>query len=167
MAEEDSFYIKAAEPAHIERLVELRSLLLDVGQGLYVSQSAEEAKIWKDSYRHWLQQYFHSRGSLKNLVVALGCGSAVIGCVTAIIDDRPPSIGCLNGKTGWIQSVVVEPSWRKKGVAFKMLQAQLAWLAAAGVQSVFLSSTISAQDFYKKSGWSDTGEPLLYKRLGE
>lgn len=167
MAEKDFFYIEVASPEHIERLVELRSLLLDGGQGVYVSQSAEEAKIWKKSYRHWLQQYFRSRDTNKNIVVAHGGDSAVVGCVTALIDDRPPSIGCLNGKAGWVQSVVVEPSWRRKGVALKMLQMQLAWFDAAGVQRVFLSSTISAQGFYKKSGWCDTGEPLLYKRLGE
>lgn len=65
-----TFYIEVARPEHIERLVELRSLLLDGGQGLYVSQSAEEAKIWKKSDHHWLQQYFRSRDTNKNLVVA-------------------------------------------------------------------------------------------------
>ncbi|WP_375610926.1 MULTISPECIES: GNAT family N-acetyltransferase [unclassified Bartonella] len=159
-----TFYIKPASSLDIEKLINLRAFLLDDGFSNYASSNTEDSTAWKNSYRMWLQVLFANSFS-KKIVFGAYNQDDLIGCSTGLIDERAPSTGSLNGLTGWIQSVVVEPTWRRKGVGDKLIAFQLNWFRNNRVTKVFLQSTNNAISFYKKAGWQETGETLFYKQI--
>ncbi|MNV98584.1 putative acetyltransferase [compost metagenome] len=88
----------------------------------------------------------------------------VLGCATAIINQRAPAPGCLNGLSGWVQSVVVAPQWRNRGIARQLMQHLLRWFAIRGVGSVALQSTEAAGTLYQALGFAVSDERLLIRQ---
>ena len=88
----------------------------------------------------------------------------MLGCATAIIDQRAPAPGCLNGLSGWVQSVVVEPQWRNQGIARMLMQQLLRWFTNRGVGSVVLQSTEAAGTLYQALGFEISDERLLIRQ---
>ncbi|MCY1446672.1 Acetyltransferase (GNAT) family protein [compost metagenome] len=88
----------------------------------------------------------------------------LLGCATAIIDQRAPIPGCLNGLSGWVQSVVVEPQWRNRGIARQLMQQLLRWFANRGVGPVVLHSTEAAGTLYQTLGFATSDERLLIRQ---
>jgi GNAT superfamily N-acetyltransferase len=156
---------RRAEEADIEKLIALRKHLLSGGDGHYAAQSPEEEAAWQSSYREWLHQ--NLRDNPRVLVAAASWDEEgeIIACAIGIIDERAPMIGILNGRSGWIQTVVVDPQWRRHGIAEQVMDYVLAWFREQEVGKIVLQTTSVARHLYGKLGFVDTGEELLYKRL--
>ncbi|MDT4879514.1 Acetyltransferase (GNAT) family protein [compost metagenome] len=88
----------------------------------------------------------------------------VLGCATAIIDQRAPAPNCLNGLSGWVQSVVVEPQWRNRGIARQLMQHVLRWFANRDVGTVILQSTEAAGSLYQALGFAASDERLMIRQ---
>ena len=68
------------------------------------------------------------------------------------------------GLSGWVQSVVVEPQWRNRGIARQLMQHLLRWFANRGVDHVVLQSTESAGTLYQALGFTVSDERLLIRQ---
>jgi GNAT superfamily N-acetyltransferase len=162
----DETFVRKAKATDIESLIELRKLLLNQGSGHYVSANAEEQFAWQVSYKNWLLENLDHNPIIR----VIGCSDnknpeKLMGCAIGIIDQRVPHKGCLNGKMGWVQTMVVHPDFRRKGIAKKLMEDLLGWFVQNHVGKVALQSTENAHPLYEKLGFQDSREILLIKSL--
>lgn len=156
--------VRPATVADLASLVELRAHLLDGGAAIYSSKTPEDSARWRTAYRAWLTNRLSESDCVQILAAEHKESGQVLGCATAIIDQRAPAPGCLNGLSGWVQSVVVEPQWRNQGIARMLMQHLLRWFANRGVGSVVLQSTEAAGTLYQALGFEISDERLLIRQ---
>ncbi|MVP01867.1 GNAT family N-acetyltransferase [Paenibacillus lutrae] len=157
--------IRRAQWSDIPRLIELRKLLLSQGNGHYVSRTEEDEEAWQSSYRQWLTTHLHGNPNILIAVAGEKDSSDSAACAIGIIDERAPMKGCLNGRVGWIQTVVVDPGQRRKGYAESIMQYILNWFHEKEVGKVVLQTTEIAKSLYTKLGFAESGEDLLIKSI--
>lgn len=150
-----------AESQDIEGIIRLRRLLLSQGSAHYVAASADDDAIWQEYYRRWLYDKLSNQQLNIKIYVIRDLQHQVIGCATGIIDDRAPTIGILNGLQGWVQSVVIDPKWRRKGLATRLMQSLYLWFQEQQVGKIALQATPEAEEMYLTLGFSKTGEDLF------
>lgn len=157
--------IRPALESDIDTLIKLRAILLDSNSNTtYVSKSEKEKMEWKKSYKNWLINFYHKKLNVNANILVDDIEGSVIGCATGIVDSRPPAPDCMNGICGWVQSVVVFPFWRRKGIALKMLSNLLCWFADQNINKVVLEATPESHPLYKKIGFESSTESLfIYK----
>lgn len=157
----------------IDELIRLRTHLLGPGGGddtaPYRATGPEQERAWQESYRDWLGARLETDGPVLVTVMddtapAPGPGK-LVACATAVVDERAPSPACLSGRAGWIQSVVVDPAARGRGLGGVIVDHALTWLKGQGADEVFLQSTARASSLYERAGFAGTGEDLLFKVL--
>ena len=156
--------VRPASQADLDSLVQLRAYLLDDTGTSYSSKTPEEAARWRAAYRAWLCSRLNASDCVQILAAEDKESGQVLGCATAIIDQRAPAPGCLNGLSGWVQSVVVEPQWRGRGIARQLMQHLLRWFANRGVGYVILQTTPAAGTLYQTLGFSVSDERLLIRQ---
>ncbi|MDA8485326.1 GNAT family N-acetyltransferase [Pseudomonas resinovorans] len=156
--------VRPATLADLASLVELRALLLDGTSASYSSKTPEDVAQWRAAYRSWLGSRLGESDCVQIVAAEHNESGQVLGCATAIIDQRAPAPGCLNGLSGWVQSVVVEPQWRNRGIARQLMQHLLRWFANRGVRSVVLQSTDAAGTLYQDLGFAASDECLMFRQ---
>ena len=156
--------VRPATLADLTSLVELRAHLLDGTSASYSSKTPEESAQWRAAYRSWLNNRLNESDCVQILAAEHRESGQMLGCATAIIDQRAPTPGCLNGLSGWVQSVVVEPQWRNRGIARQLMQHLLRWFANRGVGTVVLQSTEAAGRLYQALDFAASDERLLIRK---
>ena len=78
-----------------------------------------------------------------------------------VLDQHPPSPSNLSGRIGYIMNVVTVPRYRRQGVARRIMQAILTWLAEQGIQRVALHATEVGKPLYEELGFADSNEMLM------
>ncbi|MDX7991054.1 GNAT family N-acetyltransferase [Xenorhabdus littoralis] len=160
--EKSPYRIRKAELKDIEQLILLRSLLLDGTHHSYSSSTLEEQNIWRENYRNWLIENLNKKEWLSILVTENHNDEKLFGCVTGIIDYRAPAQDCLNGVSGWIQSMVVLPELQRNGIGIQLIQQIIAWFLERGIKKIILQSTREAEIFYTKIGFLKNDENTFY-----
>ncbi|MDH4607459.1 GNAT family N-acetyltransferase [Pseudomonas sp. BN102] len=158
------FTVRPATLADLASLVEMRAHLLDGTSASYSSKTPKDSAQWRAEYRSWLSNRLNESDCVQILAAEHKESGQVLGCATAIIDQRAPTPGCLNGLSGWVQSVVVEPQWRNRGIALQLMQHLLRWFANRGVGTVVLQSTEAAGRLYQALGFAVSDERLLVRQ---
>jgi GNAT superfamily N-acetyltransferase len=145
----------------IDELVRLRKFLLSDGTGHYVAHTPEQDAAWQSAYRTWLRARLP--GTSTTAVVACGIAGqdSLVGCAIAVIDERAPTAECLNGKVGWLQTVVVDPAHRGRGLGAAIVEYTLEWLRDKDVSQVTLRTTPAARPLYRSLGFQHCGEDTL------
>ncbi|MEU1287652.1 GNAT family N-acetyltransferase [Kitasatospora sp. NPDC005856] len=151
---------RSATTVDIEELVRLRGHLLGAGTAPYAARTPQEDAAWRAAYRSWLvRQLTGPTGRVH--VTVIGPAHRLAACAVAVIDDRAPTAHCLNGLTGWVQSVVVDPDRRRSGLGTRVMRHALDWLRSRGVDSAVLQTTPDGAALYRGLGFLPTGEDLL------
>lgn len=160
----NNYCIRKAKYKDIDQLCELRKILLSNNAGHYSSRNEKDEVEWVNAYKKWLEVNI-SNSSFLILVDEHLDNQKLIGCAIAIIDNRVPMIGCLDGKSGWIQTVVVHPSYRKKGIMRENISIIEQWFTSNSIFKIYLQTTAMAENSYLNIGFNDTNEKYYYKRL--
>ena len=86
------------------------------------------------------------------------------GCFVAEFKDEPvgTTTTCIFGKVAWIAMVLVDGRVRGRGIGKALMTHALAFLDAAGVQSVRLDATPLGQPLYEKLGFQPQYELVRY-----
>ncbi len=155
--------IRKAALSDIPALVDLRQVLLDHGTGHYASKTSDESLQWKEAYKQWLHKYINLNNDVNILVASIGTEQIIVACVIGIIDKRAPMIGCLNGKTGWIQTMVVAKDRQQKGIGGQIMHQLLNWFKGVEVEKIFLQTTEIAKPLYLRMGFTPINEETLMK----
>ncbi|MCW2292316.1 GNAT superfamily N-acetyltransferase [Pseudomonas sp. BIGb0408] len=158
------FIVRPASTADLACLVELRAQLIEGTNASYSSKTPEDSTRWRAAYRSWLISHLSESDSVQIVAAEHKLSGQVLGCATAIIDQRAPAPSCLNGLSGWVQSVVVESQWRNLGIARQMMQHLLRWFANRGVTAVALQSTKVADSLYQDLGFIRSDESLMIRQ---
>ncbi|VTR10396.1 putative acetyltransferase [Staphylococcus capitis] len=82
-----------------------------------------------------------------------------------IIDNRAPVQGSLNGKSGWISSLIVHPNYRKQGLGKETLNTLIKWFDMNYVSKIILHSTKEGEFFYNKLGFLKDNENIFIKTI--
>ena len=98
-----------------------------------------------ESYFHWLAE---------------DDGRAVGGAGLLLL-DWPPSPRDPRGGMGFVYSVWVEPTHRRRGVASAVMRALHAWADAHGVGTLALHASESGRPLYTTLGYTPTNEMRL------
>lgn len=158
--------IKEVSPNDIDRLIELRKILLNGRDNHYSTSIPEEQLEWQNSYRKWLKQYFINNDKDNIIIVGSYTKTNILaGCAIGIVDKRVPMMGCLNGMTGWIQTMCIDEEYRKQNLGRKLAEFLFNWFDVKKINKVLLQTTNEAKEFYSKLGMKQTGEDLLYREI--
>ncbi|MFQ5977749.1 MAG: GNAT family N-acetyltransferase [Candidatus Heimdallarchaeota archaeon] len=85
--------------------------------------------------------------------------AAASGGVT--IDHHPPGPTNLSGQIGYIMNLVTIPQYRRQGIARRIMQTMLRWLADRGVTTLALHATEVGRPMYEELGFVDSNEMRL------
>jgi GNAT superfamily N-acetyltransferase len=151
MAEEE-ITIRQASVSDVVDLVWLRRVMfeamgfddsaqLDAAAAAYFAEA-----IPADEFHGWL--------AVTSTGVAVGSGGVVI-------DQHPPGPGNMSGQIGYIMNVVTVPRYRHQGIARRIMQTMLKWLAEQGIQHVALHTTEVGRPLYEELGFVDGNEMQL------
>jgi GNAT superfamily N-acetyltransferase len=152
----DDIVVRSAASEHFDAIIELRALLLEGSGASYACTDAAQQQRWRAAYKNWLTEHL-STSRTTCLLVALNKGQAV-GCVTGFVDQRAPGPDCLNGLCGWVQSMVVLPAFRSRGLSVVLMQSLMDWFEARQVGKVVLQATPAAEPLYQRLGYSRSPE---------
>lgn len=159
-----SCIVKSAQINDIDDLIRLRAYLLDqVSSASYASKTEEDRNIWRKQYRYWLYNVLEHSDNVE-IVISVN-DNHIIGCATGIVDCRAPARDCLSGHSGWIQSVVVEHSFRRRGIAASLLQSLTEWFRSKEVSKIVLESTPGSEKFYREQGFLPEKEALFTREI--
>jgi len=79
-----------------------------------------------------------------------------------VIDQHPPGPANLSGQIGYIMTVVTVPRYRRRGIARRVMQVILEWLAEQGIQRVALHTSDDGRSLYESLGFQPSNEMRLH-----
>jgi GNAT superfamily N-acetyltransferase len=85
--------------------------------------------------------------------LAITTEGEAIGSGGAVIDQHPPGPNDLSGKVGYIMNVVTAPTYRRRGIARRMMQTILRWMQDQDLQRVTLHATEMGRPLYAELGF--------------
>jgi GNAT superfamily N-acetyltransferase len=91
-------------------------------------------------------------------VTAMG---EAVGSGGIVVDQHPPGPANLSGRVGYIMNLVTDPRYRRRGIARRMMQTMLDWLAQQGIRQATLHATQVGRPLYQELGFSDSNEMRL------
>jgi GNAT superfamily N-acetyltransferase len=107
-----------------------------------------ERAIGAGTYRGWL------------LVTPDG---AVVAGAGVQVRELIPRLEVLAGPEALVVNVFVEPSYRRRGLARRLMVAILDWCREEGIGRVALHPTDAARPLYESLGFAASGELILYQ----
>ncbi len=161
---ESFFNVRSATDLDIPMLIELRAVLLDGTNASYSSRTPAACARWRAAYRAWLNGTLGTNDNVRVLAAEHRDSGQVIGCATGIIDSRAPTAANPNGLSGWVQSVVVAPQFRARGIARQLMTTLLRWFDNRDVRTVVLQTTEDGAQLYSALGFQPSNERLLVRQ---
>lgn len=152
------FKIRRATEKNIEFLVHFRIMMFksmgftDQGQletCRINSQIYFEKSIPKNEFYGWVVEV----------------GSKIIGCGGFVIDKHPPSPLNGSGQIGYIMNIVIDPDFRGKGIATKLIDEIIKFAKSLEINVVSLHNTEMSVKIYEKLGFKDSNEMKLQLEL--
>jgi ribosomal protein S18 acetylase RimI-like enzyme len=109
-----------------------------------------------EHFRRWLAPRLRD-GTYFGFVMTRN-GEAVAGVGLMAIDWPPHPLHPTTDKRGYVLNVYVEPAFRKRGLARKLMALAEAEFAKRGIGYAILHSTEQGRNLYSAMGWCSTTE---------
>lgn len=126
----------------------------DMDQIVALWKKAGVTRPWNDAVR----DIRFCQESASSTLLVLCDGNCIKG--TAMVGE--------DGHRGWVYYVAVEPAEQSQGLGSQLMEAAEVWLEARGIWKVNLlvrAGNKSAETFYEKTGYADTGTRCFQKTL--
>jgi ribosomal protein S18 acetylase RimI-like enzyme len=150
-----SFQVRAAQPVDIPALMRLKRLLAEGEDSLHALRANEA---------DWLRDGFGPGAGFSAFVAEADNGGAIIGMATC----SQRTITGWNGPVIFLQDLIVEPAYRKRGIA-RALTARVAALACdlgSPIVELTVREDNPARDFYQRNGFQPVPHCLTYVLAG-
>ncbi|MBH9580494.1 GNAT family N-acetyltransferase [Staphylococcus felis] len=147
----------------IDRISNFRMILLKNTKSHYGSNDNKLLSDIKNSFKLWMEKNLNS--DEVHFVMSENENNEVVSIGIGIIDTRAPIIGALNGKSGWISSLIVNPDYRNHGVGKVTLNHLLKWFYSNEISKIVLHSTEEGETLYEKSGFIKDNEQIFIKNI--
>ena len=85
--------------------------------------------------------------------VAVTSAGEVVSSGGLIVDQHLPTPGNLSGRVGYVLNVVTDSQYRRQGIARRVMQEMLEWLAAQDIQRVVLHTSDQGRSLYESLGF--------------
>jgi GNAT superfamily N-acetyltransferase len=151
----EGFAIRPASTADLEILVaHRRAMFHDMGYNDEVALNSMSTK-----FRVWLLEHMNS-GDYHAWLVCAPDGSIAAGAGLWLMDWPPHMIG-QGARRGNILNVYTSDSFRRRGLARRLMEAVITWCRENGLDTVILHASPSGQDLYESMGFTPTNEMRL------
>ncbi len=147
-----TFKVRTATPKDIDVLVHQRHMMHEEMR----HRSEEEHRIGDVSYRKWAVQKMR-KGVLRGFIVADSKGE-VAGGGAVWLREVQPSPGRPARLSPYLMSVYTEPSFRRKGVATRIVREAEKWARKEGYEEMVLHASRPGRKVYPQLGWERTWE---------
>src|SRR5215468_7878735 len=149
------FTIRRASTADLETLVaHRRAMFHDMGYDDEVRLNSMSAK-----FRVWLMEHMNA-GDYYAWLVCAPDGSIAAGAGLWLMDWPPHMIG-QSARRGNILNVYTGASYRRQGLARRLMEAVLLWCRENRVDTIILHASSSGRDLYETKGFIATNEMRL------
>jgi ribosomal protein S18 acetylase RimI-like enzyme len=152
--------IRRATQADIPNLVRLRRMMFE-GMGWEDHERLVSAQAASAAY---LAKAIPS-GEFYGWVAVVPTGKTV-STGGIIIDQHLPTPGNLSGKIGYVLNVATDPHYRRRGIARRIMQTMLAWLAEKGIRRAVLHASDQGWPLYESLGFKQTANEMRLE-IGE
>lgn len=131
-----------------------RSMFFDMGH-----RDEEQLDAMINAFRPWLREKMIS-GEYLAWMATSGDGAIVAGLGFWLM-DWPPHLVSPGARRGNILNVYTLPSFRRQGIARRLIAVALNWCRANGIRNVILHASDEGQPLYKSLGFEPTNEMRL------
>ncbi|MDQ7828176.1 MAG: GNAT family N-acetyltransferase [Armatimonadota bacterium] len=141
--------IDRARPADLPTLLELWGDLAAFHAGL--DPAFAPAPHWRSAYEAYLLDLMH-RDDARVLVARVA--GTVVAFAVGRLTTLPPFFA--DRRRGYIQDVVTHPRYRRRGIATRLVEHLLAWMAEEGIATVELTVAVGnpeAMRFWERLGF--------------
>jgi GNAT superfamily N-acetyltransferase len=145
--------IRRAGPDDVTELIRLRQVMFDA------MQLPRGDPAWESSCRALLE-----RGLVDGTFVAFVADDPVSGlaaCGVAMVAQRLPGPANVSGRHGYVQSMVTDVRFRRRGLAREIFVALMVWFTTEGIDVVDLHATPAGEALYRTFGFGPTHTPEL------
>ena len=150
---------RLATPADIPELLRLAALM-------YQSMGVDtEASSWREGATKLLAERLGGDELVMFAVDDPEREGRLVACGGAAVIQRVPGPATPDGRWAYVQWMVTEPGFRRRGLARAVLEAILDWLSARGIVNVELHATKDGEPLYRSLGFGDPFSPEL-RRIG-
>ncbi len=144
--------IRPATLDDIDDLVRLRRLMFEsMGYREQAQLDASDSAV-----RAYLQESLPT-GTFRGWL-ALTPGGQAVSSGGAVVDRHPPGPNNPTGQVGYIMNIVTVPAYRRQGIARRMMETVLSWMAENDVRHVSLHATEMARPMYHDLGFVNSNE---------
>jgi GNAT superfamily N-acetyltransferase len=142
----------------IAELVRLREVMM-------ASVRGEAGNGWQQSCADTLATALPD-GSMVAVVVDDARGDGLAACGVGMLAQRLAGPHCLDGRVGYVQSMVTDDAHRRQGMARVVFAELMAWFREQGVTRVDLHASSMGEPLYRQLGFTENREPELRWRAG-
>jgi ribosomal protein S18 acetylase RimI-like enzyme len=152
---DDQVTIRPATLEDVPELVRLRRMMFE-SMGCEDQARLDRADVWAESYFQTAIPAGTFHGWL-----ATTSTDEVVGSGGVVIDQHPPGPSNRSGQVGYVMNVVTIPRYRRRGIARRMMETLLNWLAEQGIEMVSLHTSEAGRPLYRQLGFVDSNEMVL------
>ena len=151
----DSITIRKATISDVPALVMLRRLMFE-------SMGNTDAELLQLGDLA-SEKYFNQSISTNDFQgwVAVNSDGVIVSNIGVVFDQHPPGPNNLSGKIAYLMNLYTLASYRRQGIARKLLEEALTWIKQMGITRVALHATEMGKDLYTGIGFTETSEMRL------
>ena len=131
-----------------------RSMFFDMGH-----RDEEQLNAMIAAFRPWLREKMASGEYLAWMVV--GDEPAILAGLGLWLMDWPPHLVSPGSRRGNILNVYTLPSFRRQGIARRLIEVALDWCRTNGIRNVILHASDEGKPLYESLGFEPTNEMRL------
>ena len=146
-------HARLATGADIPELIRLRAVMLESVWG-------ESGTSWQASAAAVLERSL-AEGTMAAAVVERPGGAGLAAGGVAVVVQRLPGPGCIDGRYGYIQSMSTDEAHRQAGLGRAVFARLMQWYADAGITRVDLHTSPMGEPLYRQFGFADPVAPEL------
>jgi len=140
--------------------------LLRLAAIMYASMGVDtEASSWREGATKLLAERLGGDELVMFAVDDPSQAGRLVSCGGAAVIQRVPGPATPDGRWGYVQWMVTEPAFRRRGLARAVFESILGWLDARGIVNVELHATRDGDPLYRSFGFADPFSPEL-RRIG-